>query len=41
MAEPAIAETAQETTLRIFLDGTFNAVDDNTNVWRLKSVCAA
>ena len=27
-------------TIGCFLDGTFNAVDDNTNVWRLKSLCA-
>ena len=26
--------------LALFLDGTWNAVGDNTNVWRLKSLCA-
>jgi uncharacterized protein (DUF2235 family) len=40
MAEPAIAKQPKK-RLAVFLDGTFNAVDDNTNVWRLKSVCAA
>jgi uncharacterized protein (DUF2235 family) len=39
MAEPTIATQAKK-RLAIFLDGTFNAVDDNTNVWRLKSLCA-
>ncbi|HEV7601507.1 MAG TPA: DUF2235 domain-containing protein [Bradyrhizobium sp.] len=39
MAEPTIATQAKK-RLAIFLDGTFNAVDDNTNVWRLKCVCA-
>lgn len=24
----------------LFLDGTWNTVDDNTNVWRMKSLCA-
>jgi uncharacterized protein (DUF2235 family) len=40
MAEPIIAKQPLKKRLAIFLDGTFNAVDDNTNVWRLKSVCA-
>lgn len=39
MLEPAITKRPKK-RLAIFLDGTFNAVDDNTNVWRLKSVCA-
>ena len=26
--------------LAIFLDGTWNTVNDDTNVWRLKSLCA-
>src|SRR5258705_11572702 len=26
--------------LAIFLDGTFNTLDNNTNVWRLKSLTA-
>src|ERR1035441_4388598 len=25
--------------IALFLDGTWNNVDDNTNVWRLKSLC--
>ena len=25
--------------LALFLDGTWNTVDDNTNVWRLRSIC--
>jgi uncharacterized protein (DUF2235 family) len=25
--------------IAVFLDGTWNNVDDNTNVWRLKSIC--
>jgi len=24
----------------LFLDGTWNTVDDDTNVWRLKSLCS-
>jgi len=27
--------------LALFLDGTWNTVNDNTNVWRLKSLCAS
>lgn len=27
--------------LALFLDGTWNTVDDDTNVWRLKSLCTA
>lgn len=26
--------------LALFLDGTWNDTGDNTNVWRLKSLCA-
>jgi uncharacterized protein (DUF2235 family) len=26
--------------IALFLDGTWNTLDDNTNVWRLKSLCA-
>jgi uncharacterized protein (DUF2235 family) len=37
---PAIAEKPQKKRLAVFLDGTWNAVGDNTNVWRLKSLCA-
>jgi uncharacterized protein (DUF2235 family) len=35
-----ISETLKK-RLTVFLDGTWNAVGDNTNVWRLKSLCAA
>jgi uncharacterized protein (DUF2235 family) len=37
---PTVAEKPQKKRLAIFLDGTWNAVGDNTNVWRLKSLCA-
>src|SRR5437868_13561936 len=42
MPDAAIAakDTPQK-RLAVFLDGTWNAVDDNTNVWRLKSLCAS
>jgi uncharacterized protein (DUF2235 family) len=36
---PAISKPTQK-RLAVFLDGTWNAVGDNTNVWRLKSLCA-
>ena len=39
MAEPEIA-THRKRRLAVFLDGTWNAVDANTNVWRMKSLCA-
>jgi uncharacterized protein (DUF2235 family) len=26
--------------IAIFLDGTWNTLNNNTNVWRLKSLCA-
>ena len=26
--------------IALFLDGTWNNVSDNTNVWRLKSLCS-
>jgi uncharacterized protein (DUF2235 family) len=26
--------------IAIFLDGTWNTLSDNTNVWRLKALCA-
>src|SRR5262245_47203887 len=41
MAEPTISESSVKKRLALFLDGTWNAVDDNTNVWRLKSLCSA
>jgi uncharacterized protein (DUF2235 family) len=37
--EPAIA--ANKKRLAVFLDGTWNVVESNTNVWRMKSLCAA
>ncbi len=37
---PAIATPTQRKRLAVFLDGTWNAVGDNTNVWRLRSLCA-
>ena len=35
-----LADKPRKKRLAIFLDGTWNAVGDNTNVWRLKSLCA-
>jgi uncharacterized protein (DUF2235 family) len=37
---PAISKATQQKRLAVFLDGTWNVVGDNTNVWRLKSLCA-
>jgi uncharacterized protein (DUF2235 family) len=37
---PAIVRATQVKRLAVFLDGTWNVVGDNTNVWRLKSLCA-
>src|ERR1700758_2089058 len=31
---------ADSKRIALFLDGTWNNVSDNTNVWRLKSLCA-
>lgn len=31
---------AEKKRVALFLDGTWNTVNDNTNVWRLKSLCA-
>jgi uncharacterized protein (DUF2235 family) len=39
MAEPTIVERPSK-RLALFLDGTWSTVDDNTNVWRLKSLCS-
>jgi uncharacterized protein (DUF2235 family) len=36
----AIAKSAQKKRLAVFLDGTWNVVGDNTNVWRMRSLCA-
>lgn len=32
-------QEAQKRRLALFLDGTWNTLNDNTNVWRLKSLC--
>jgi uncharacterized protein (DUF2235 family) len=37
---PAIVRATQQKRLAVFLDGTWNVVGDNTNVWRLRSLCA-
>lgn len=37
---PAITASKQKKNLAVFLDGTWNAVESNTNVWRTKSLCA-
>lgn len=37
---PAVVRAAQNKRLAVFLDGTWNAVGDDTNVWRMKSLCA-
>lgn len=34
------AQTPERKRLALFLDGTWNTLDDNTNVWRLKALCA-
>jgi uncharacterized protein (DUF2235 family) len=47
IAEPTMPDTAQapvpspKKRIAVFLDGTWNTVNDNTNVWRLKSLCAS
>ncbi|MGC2590556.1 MAG: DUF2235 domain-containing protein, partial [Xanthobacteraceae bacterium] len=38
--EPKISKSTHQKRLAVFLDGTWNNVDDDTNVWRLKSLCA-
>lgn len=35
-----IATAGQKKRLALFLDGTWNQVSDNTNVWRLRSLFA-
>ena len=41
-ASPEVAAVQQPTKKRValFLDGTWNVVENNTNVWRLYSLCA-
>ena len=38
--QPAISKSSRK-RLAVFLDGTWSSVDDNTNVWRLKSLCSS
>jgi uncharacterized protein (DUF2235 family) len=40
MEVSATAETPRPKRIAIFLDGTWNTVNDNTNVWRLRALCA-
>jgi uncharacterized protein (DUF2235 family) len=37
---PEVTVAPKSKKLAVFLDGTWNAVADNTNVWRMKSLCA-
>lgn len=37
----ATAEQQQPKRLAIFLDGTWNSVESNTNVWRMRALCAS
>jgi uncharacterized protein (DUF2235 family) len=37
---PIVSEKPARKRLALFLDGTWNVVADNTNVWRMKSLCA-
>src|SRR5712675_180166 len=37
---PAVSSKPEKKRLALFLDGTWNVVADNTNVWRTKSLCA-
>jgi uncharacterized protein (DUF2235 family) len=39
-AEAPAVLVEQQKRLAVFLDGTWNAVDSNTNVWRMKALCA-
>ncbi len=34
------AQSPERKRIAVFLDGTWNTVGDNTNVWRLKALCA-
>jgi uncharacterized protein (DUF2235 family) len=34
------AQPPERKRIAVFLDGTWNTLDDNTNVWRLKALCA-
>jgi len=35
-----VSQKPEKKRLALFLDGTWHAVADNTNVWRMKSLCA-
>jgi uncharacterized protein (DUF2235 family) len=37
---PVAAPTPKKKRIAVFLDGTWNTVNDNTNVWRLRALCA-
>lgn len=37
---PKISVKQQQKRLALFLDGTWNEVESNTNVWRMKALCA-
>lgn len=37
---PAISKATRQKKLAVFLDGTWNVVGNNTNVWRLRSLCS-
>jgi uncharacterized protein (DUF2235 family) len=37
---PKVEAAQRAKRLAVFLDGTWNAVDSNTNVWRMKALCA-
>jgi uncharacterized protein (DUF2235 family) len=39
-AEAPTVSVGQQKRLAVFLDGTWNAVDNHTNVWRMKALCA-
>jgi uncharacterized protein (DUF2235 family) len=40
MSDTSVMPTPTKKRLALFLDGTWNTVSSNTNVWRLKSLCA-
>ena len=40
MSELPIPAVPSKKRIAVFLDGTWNTVNDNTNVWRLKSLLA-
>ena len=41
-SQPNFAGVEQkQKRLVLFLDGTWNSIESNTNVWRMRSLCAA